>query len=78
MPSFFIRARSVLGWSSRIFAAPFDPSIIPLVCSSATTMWSLSTSSSGRGLFKLGARVMPQEDGGVEIPHDFELSDFQV
>jgi hypothetical protein len=29
-------------------------------------------------LFKLGARVMPQEDGGVEIPHDFELSDFQV
>jgi hypothetical protein len=60
MPSFFIRARSVLGWSSRIFAAPFDPSIIPLVCSSATTMWSLSTSSSGRG--GLGASLVVRPD----------------
>ncbi len=32
MPSFFIRLRSVLGWRSRILAAPRSPSITQDVC----------------------------------------------
>jgi hypothetical protein len=39
IPSFCIRLRSVLGWRSRILAAPFGLSITPPpVCSEAATM----------------------------------------
>src|SRR6266478_9169036 len=46
IPNFFIRLRRVLGCNLRILAAPFGPSITPLVCLSTARIWCFSTASS--------------------------------
>ena len=46
MPSLFILASRVVGFSPRIFAAPFSPLTLHPVISSTSEIWALSTSSS--------------------------------
>jgi hypothetical protein len=71
IPSFFIRPRRVLGLSPKVRAAPFGPSINPLVFARTARIWRLSTSwrEAGRAM-SLVLQDAPLTTASLPMPSD--------